>query len=407
MKSSDTGEEQAALIRGWHNPLRDLNSKNISAGVIASTLGMTGPPILILEAAANGGYTHAETIGWVFAVYFFGGVLSIFLPLLYRMPITCANSLSGIAFLATASPHFTYNEMTGGFLLSGILIFLIGITGAFTFIMKLFPREVIAAMLAGLVTSYVIRMITSIEVMPLVGVSALASYFLLMKWGRRIPPVVGAIVVALLVLFLTEGVHFPNGDLPFAWPDLVQPEFSWMQLFTLAIPLCLMILSNDAVPAIGALETYKYKPPTKQIITMSGITSMVVALFGGQSANVAGMMTAVSAEDGAGEKHKRYIASAVSGVMLLLFGIFASKTVPFMQALPVAAAALVGGFALIGVLGSSLHTAFSDSRYRFSAIFAFVIAMSPLSFFHISAPVWALIVGAIIAKTIEHEKPPA
>ncbi|WP_318506933.1 benzoate/H(+) symporter BenE family transporter [Bacillus sp. T3] len=59
------------------------------------------------------------------------------------------------------------------------------------------------------------------------------------------------------------------------------------------------------------------------------------------------------------------------------------------------------GISLIGVLLSSLQRGFSGEKYRMSALFAFVIALSNLSFFHISAPVWGLLVGAVIAKTVE------
>jgi benzoate membrane transport protein len=403
MEASVAETTPAAGERRRTNPLRDLNSRNLSAGITASILGMTGPPILILEASRLGHYTQADAIGWMFSVYFFGGLLSMLLPLLFRIPVTAANSLSGIAFLASAAPHFTYSQMTGAFLACGVLMFLIGISGAFTWIMRMFPREVIASMLAGLAATYAIRIFSSMEALPLVGFSSLACYLLLMKFSRRIPPVAGAIVVGIAVLAVTEGIHLPNEGFVLVWPQLAHPDFSLLACLTVGVPLCLLILSGDAVTAIAALETYDFKPPTRKIITYSGITSMIVAVFGGQSANVAGMMTAVCAQDDAGEKRKRYVASFISGMILLLFAIFASKTVPFIQALPAEMTALVGGFALLGILGTSLHTGFSGGRYRFSSIFAFAITLSPVSFLHISSPVWALVVGTLIAKTIENK----
>jgi benzoate membrane transport protein len=405
MKSMVTeGKTQDSPVKIQQNPLRDLTSQNMSTGVIAASMAITGPTMIILQAAANGGYSQEQTISWVFAINFFGGLLSLYLPLTHRIPVVGASTLSGVAFLATVTSQFTFAQMVGGFVMSGILIFLIGISGAFTFIMKWVPREVIAAMLAGMVTSYVVRMVTSIQALPVVGFAALASYLLLMKWGKRIPPVVGAVFVSILTLLFTQGIHITSGGSIITWPVLTNPEFSVFELFSLSIPLCILILSNDAVPAIGALQTYAYSPPMNRIITASGVTSILAGFFGGQSANVAGLMTAVCSDNEAGAKHQRYMASVVSGIWLMLFGVFASITVPFIQALPAAMVPMLIGFGMIGVLGTSLQSGFSDSRYRLAAIFAFVIAMSQVSFLHISAPVWSLVIGSLIAKAIGNSK---
>lgn len=113
------------------------------------------------------------------------------------------------------------------------------------------------------------------------------------------------------------------------------------------------------------------------------------------------MMTAICSSSDAGIKSKRYMAAVVSGILTLLFGVFAWKIVPFIQSLPQAFVSILAGFALIGVLISSLQMGFSENKYRLSALFAFLIALSHVSFFHISAPVWGLVIGAIIAKTVE------
>jgi benzoate membrane transport protein len=49
-----------------------------------------------------------------------------------------------------------------------------------------------------------------------------------------------------------------------------------------------------------------------------------------------------------------------------------------------------------------LQMGFSGKEYRLSALFAFLIALSNITFIHISAPVWGLLIGAIIAKTVEN-----
>ncbi|WP_318506930.1 benzoate/H(+) symporter BenE family transporter [Bacillus sp. T3] len=87
-------------------------------------------------------------------------------------------------------------------------------------------------------------------------------------------------------------------------------------------------------PGIGALESSKFQPPIQKIVTFSGIFSIIASFLGGQSANIAGMMTAICSNSEAGVVQKRYIASVVSGILTVLFGVFAWKIVPFIQSLP-------------------------------------------------------------------------
>jgi benzoate membrane transport protein len=387
--------------RKWKGTFRDLNSQNISAGLVSSVLVMTGPAIIILQAAAAGGFTDQQTINWMFAVYFFGGVFSIIMPLLYRIPITGGHSITGVAFLATVTTQFTYPQLIGGYVMSGLIILLVGLSGFFTKIIKWVPKEVISAMLGGLVTGYVVQIVPAVKEMPLVGAAAVLSFLLCTKFVKKVPPVVIAIAIAFIVLFLTENFVFASEQMTFSWPSLQTPEFTGMGLLTLALPLAMLILSNDAAPGIGALESSDFKPPIRKIVSTSGAFSILTGFFGGQCANIAGMMTAICSGPDAGARKKRYMGSVVSGVVTVLFGIFAWKIVPFIQSLPGAFISLVAGFSLIAVLHSSLQKGFSDNRYRLSALAAFIVTLSNVSFFHISAPVWGLIVGAVLARTIE------
>ncbi|WP_043931234.1 benzoate/H(+) symporter BenE family transporter [Bacillus sp. EB01] len=380
---------------------KDLTGQTVSAGLISSTLVMTGPALIILQAAAAGQFTSEQTINWMFAVYVFGGLYGIVMPLWFKIPITGGHSISGVAFLATVTAHFTYSQLIGGYVMSALIILLIGVSGLFTKIIRWVPKEVIAAMLAGLVTNYVVQLVEGVKVLPVVGGLALVGFFISTRMSKRIPAVVVAVVVAFIALLLTEDITISSNGLSFALPSLQVPEFTWLGFITLALPLAMLILSNDVATGIGALESSKFETPIRKVVSFSGIFSVIASFFGGQSANIAGMMTAICSNPEAGEKQKRYMASVVSGILTVFFGVFSWKIVPFIQALPKAFIAILAGFSLLGVLLSSLQMGFSSEKFRLSALFAFLIALSNVSFFHISAPVWGLIVGAIIAKTVE------
>lgn len=61
--------------------IKDLNPKNLAAGLIAGIFVITGPSALILEASSNGNFTDEQTFLWMFAVYVLGGIFGILLPL--------------------------------------------------------------------------------------------------------------------------------------------------------------------------------------------------------------------------------------------------------------------------------------------------------------------------------------
>ena len=374
----------------------DLHIQNVSSGLISATLIATGPAIMLLEAAANGNFTDRQAIGWMFAVYFFGGLFGILMSLWHRKPIVGGHSLTGVAFLSTITAYIPYSQLIGGYVLSGLFIFLIGISGVFTKIIKWVPRQVISAMLAGLVAGYVVRLVLSVKELPIVGGLSIISYLACLKFARRIPPALAAVVTAVLATLATQRLEYGGAELSFFLPAFQQPEFSPAGLVSVALPLALLVLSNDVAPGIGALESNGFDPPVRRLVSLSGIFSMVTGFLGGQCANVAGMASAICSGPDSGPERSRYMAAVVSGVVTLAFGVLAWKVVPFIQSLPQALFSMLAGFALISVLFSNLREAFAAEQYAMSSLTAFVVALSNISFLQISAPVWAILCGAAV-----------
>ncbi|MDT8862612.1 benzoate/H(+) symporter BenE family transporter [Alkalihalobacillus sp. MEB130] len=389
--------------RGDTNPLKDLNYKNVSAGLVASLLVMTGPAVLLLQAADNGNFTMTQTILWVFSIYVMGGVYSILLPLYYRIPIVGGHTITGLAFLATVTSQFTYYELLGAYLFSGLLIFVVGYFRLFGKLIHYVPREVLSAMLAGMILKYMVDFIGSVEQLAGIGGVSLLVYLMVSKWLKQIPPMLAAITTAFIMLFFTQTLTIDSVQTAFVFPIVQLPAFNLLSFLSVSIPLALLILSNDAAVGIGALEQNKFRPQVNRIISSSGIFSMITSFFGGQSANVAGMMTAICADKEAGPREKRYMGAVVSGVITILFGVFSYKLVPLISSLPEAFVSILIGFALIGVFANSLYLSFSNPTMKLGAAFSFIIAVSNITVFHVGAPVWALLIGTFITRFIEKD----
>lgn len=389
--------------RGSAFPIKDLNQKNIAAGLVSGIFIITGPVALILEAATNGQFTMTQTIQWVFSVYVFGGLFGIILPLYYRIPIVGGHSISAVAFLATVTTQFTFHELVGAYIVSGLLMLLIGYLGFFSKLMKMVPKEIIAAMLAGMITKYMVNYVVSTTQLLVVGGASLVAFFIFSRWRTRIPPIIAAILAAFILLLLTVPLESNGWSEGLLVPQIQIPEFNLLSFISVSFPLALLVLSNDAAVGLGALEQSKYSPPVNRIISLSGIFSIIASFFGGQSSNIAGMASAICSDDEAGPKEKRYMGAVVSGVLLFLFGLFAWKLVPLIQVLPKEFISIIVGFSLIGVFSNSLTTGFSRPTMRVSTAFAFMIALSNITIWNISAPVWSLLIGSLIAKYIEKD----
>lgn len=364
-------------------------------------MAITGPPALILEAAAKGNFSTYQTVLWFFAIYVGGGIFGIILPLRYRMPIVGAHSITGVAFLATVTNQFTYPELIGAYVLSGLLILSAGALGTFAKLLDYVPREVISAMLAGMITKYMMNFIVSTSQFLLVGGGALLVFFFFSKGNKRIPPMLAAIVTGCILLLLSHNISSTGMAIDFAFPHVQVPEFSVIGFLSVAVPLALLVLSNDCAVGLGALEQNDYHPPVNRVVALSGLFSVIAGFFGGQSANIGGMMTAICAGEEAGPREMRYMGAVVSGSIILVFGLLSWKLVPWIQALPSPFIAILGGFALLGVFVNSLQISFSRPSMKLSATFAFMIALANITILNVSAPVWSLLAGTIIARYIE------
>ncbi|MGG3891967.1 benzoate/H(+) symporter BenE family transporter [Metabacillus fastidiosus] len=390
-------------IRRDRPSLKDLNHKNISAGIVAGIFVITGPTALILEASVNGNFSIAQTVLWIFAVYVFGGLFGIILPMYSRIPIVGGHTLTGVAFLATVTSQFTFHELIGAYIISGLLMLFIGSLGLFSKLIKLVPKEIISAMLAGMITKYMVNFIVSISHMLIVGLVSLITFFIFSRWKVKIPPVIAAIIIGFIILILFYPLNSSEWTSGMMMPTIQLPDFNLVSFLSVSIPLALLILSNDAAVGVGALEQNNYRTPIKKIITLSGLFSIITSFFGGQSANIAGMATVICSDEEAGPKEKRYMGAVVTGFLLLAFGLFSWKLVPLIQALPKEFISIIVGFSLLTVFGNSVQQAFSNHSMKISTVFAFIIALSNITILSISAPVWSLLAGSLIARYIEND----
>lgn len=379
---------------------RFSDARTFSVGTVGAVLACTGPALIVITAAQNGNLLPEQTISWLFGVYFFGGLIGIILPLLLGIPMGGAYSIPGAVLMTQATAQFSFSELVGAYLIAGLIILVIGYLGWFDKLLTWLPLELVMAVLAGSMISFATEMVKSAVLLPLIGGSTILAYFLFSKYIKKVPPVVGAIIVSLTSFFMFgESITVPT--LSFELPTIWMPEFSLSAILTVSIPLTIMLLGTEGAQGITILKNTGYDPPVNLITMVNGIGTMTAGIFGGHSACNAGLITALCASPDVGPKEGRYVGAIVSGVIMCVFGFFASVVLDLILLMPQALVKIIAGLALINVLLNSLQRSFNGSKFQLGAFFTLAIAMSGIKFFGISSAFWALVGGWLISWFLE------
>jgi benzoate membrane transport protein len=382
-----------------------LSIGGISSGFVSWLFGATGPLLIVLQAASKG-HLGAETISsWIFAIYFIGGLLSLFFALYYRQPIGFAFSIPGAILVGNSLGHHSFSQAIGAYLVTGIVIAILGMSGIVTRLMKVLPMPIMMGMVSGVLLPFGTSMFSSVTSSPIVNGIPLAVFLVLSCFGnfaKKFPPILGAIIASVILLKFNHAIHLDGVSFGIATPKFFAPSFDVSTMGELVLPLVLTVVAIQNAQGIAVLNSTGYKAPIGSMTTWSGIGSIVNGFFGAHAACIAGPMTAILSGKDAGAKPARYVSAIVLGVLSCLFGLFAPMAAAIPHMIPTSVISLLGGLAMINVLTDSLHMSFS-SKFKIGALFSFMITVSGISIMHIGAPFWGLVGGMIASLLMERK----
>lgn len=398
-----TGPVEGSFRAGLAALPHALTLKAFSAGTVAAIFGCSGPALIVISAAESGNLSSGQTVAWLFAIYFLGGLISLLMALRYRQPITGAYSIPGAAIMVGALASISFNEAVGAFIMSGVLVLLLGLSGLVGRVMRWLPMPIVMAMIAGALIRFGVGAVEAVGNAPLVAGSAVVAFLLAARFVRAVPPVLAALLVGLAAALVSGLLQPADVDLAFTAPAFTAPAFTLDGFLAISVPLAVLVIGAENAQATGVLMAEGYRPPVNAMTVVSGIGGILAGALGGHNANIAGPMTAICSSDEAGDdKDQRFAATVVNGVLFGGFGLVAGAAVPFVLALPKALIAVVGGLAMISVLLIAFQQAFAKQRgHQIGAFVALVVAMSNVSLLGISSPFWALVFGVIVSLVLE------
>ncbi|ENM5761751.1 benzoate/H(+) symporter BenE family transporter [Vibrio mimicus] len=375
-----------------------FNLSHLSAGFTTVLVGYTSSVVIVIQAATASGANPAQIESWLLTLGVVMGLTSLIYSWVYKTPILTAWSTPGAVMLAATAGQYSLPVVIGAFMFSGVLIALTGMIAPLTRALSKIPVPLGTAMLGAILLPFCAKAFTPLTNTPVLFFLLFTSYLLAKHFAPRYTMLI-LLITSIGCAIALGSFADTNLSLSIATPLWVEPEFDWLALLNLALPLYLITMLSQNLPGIAMMKSYQYESPIKPILLGTGLTNILAAPFGGFSVNLAAISAAICmAEEVDSDKTQRYRAVMWAGVFYLLAGIFAAAVVNLFLALPQPISAMLAGLALLGTLMMCLHTAFKTDEYREPALFTFIITLSGATLFGMSATLIGLVVGLVYLR---------
>ena len=386
------------------NIVEDISLIHISNAIIAFLFAASAPVAIILGVGIKGGLSEDDIASWIFGAFVLHGILGIIFSFIYRQPLVFFWTISGTVLVGPALEHLSYEEVIGAFYGTGILLLFLGLTGWVKKIMGLLPMPIIMAMVAGVFLNFGLDWIKAIGYNPWIAIPMTLAFITLSlsdTLSRRVPPMIGVLIIGLITLVFTE-TSIPMAELSFAItsPNIYNPVFSWSAIFELVLPLAITVLAAQNAQGITILTANGHNPPVNLITAACGAGSIISAIFGSVSTCLTGPVNAILSSGG--QRHQQYVAAVIICFLAILFGLYAPLFTKLMLATPPAFISTLAGLALLRVLQASFVISFSGN-FSLGALVCFIITMADQSIFNIGAPFWGLVFGLVISWLLERQ----
>jgi benzoate membrane transport protein len=161
-------------------------------------------------------------------------------------------------------------------------------------------------------------------------------------------------------------------------------------------------MASQNLPGLAVLKASGYLPPSRPILAATGLASVVTALFGAHTSNLAAISAAIcTGPDTHPDPAKRWMVGPFYALSYLVFAAFSAALIGLIAALPPELIRTVAGLALMGAFIGALGSALSEEAKRFPAVLTFAVTASGLTLFGIGSAFWGLAAG-LLALGLDH-----
>ena len=397
-------EPAVTPVPGPRQVSADFGGAYLSNAIVAFLFACTGPVAIILSVGARGRLSESDIASWIFAAFFVNGLLSFAFTLAYRQPLVFLWSIPGAVLLGPALGHLSFPQVVGAFLVTGVLLLLLGVSGWVRRAMEAIPMPIVMAMVAGVFLRFGLDLVRAFRDGFWIAAPMTAAFIVLSlekRLSRFVPPLIGALAAGAIMIWYFGAFRPPPGELfAFASPNLYKPVLSLPALIELVIPLAVTVLAAQNAQGIAILTASGHKPPINAITAGCGAGSMLTAMFGSVSTCLTGPVNAVLAASG--DKDRQYTAALFLCLLALVFGLLSPFFTRLLLATPAVFIATLAGLAMLRVLQTAFSASFGG-RFRLGALVCFLVTVADIAIWHIGAPFWGLVFGLATAKLFERD----
>ncbi len=395
-------ERPTRPISNWREVLADFGPRYAANGFIGWVFAATAPVAIILSVGTRGGLSEAELASWIFGVFFINGLITILFCWVYRQPLAFFWTIPGTVLVGPALGHLSFAEVIGAFYATGGLMLVLGVTGWVKRAMHAVPMPIVMGMVAGVFLRFGLDLVRSLHDDAVIVAPMIAVWLLLTfapGLGRRMPPLIGALLVGALVAALTGRFSASSlGALEFVRPVIHVPAWSMGAMFELVVPLAITVLVVQNGQGIAVLKAAGHEPPVDAITVACGLGAMASAVVGSVSTCLTGPTNAIITSSGERERH--YVAGIFTGVLAVVFGLLSPAFTRLMLHAPKSFIMALAGLAMLRILQAAFVASFKD-RFTLGALVAFLVTVADRGLLNIGAAFWGLLAGIAVSGLLE------
>ncbi len=382
--------------------LADLGPTYLASGILGFVFAASGPLAIVLSVGTAGGLPADALASWIFGIFFVNGLLTVAMSWLYRQPLAFFWTIPGTVLVGPALRHLTFPEVVGAFYVTAVLILAVGASGWVRRAMRAVPMPIVMAMVAGVFLRFGLDLVRATHADAALGLPMLATFLLLSgvpALGRRLPPLIGALVVgAVVAVALGRFGAVSLGAIEVVRPVVTVPVFSLPALLELVVPIAITVLVVQNGQGFAVLGAAGHAPPMNACTILCGVGSLLAASVGAISSCVTGPTNALLTASG--EPRRQYAAAVVTGALAVAFGLLAPAFTALMLGAPREYIMLVAGLAMLRVLQAAFVAAFRE-RFSLGALVCFLVTVSDLPILNVGAAFWGLVIGIGVSWLME------
>ncbi|MDP9096692.1 MAG: benzoate/H(+) symporter BenE family transporter [Pseudomonadota bacterium] len=395
---SQAAARRHTLRQAW----ADFGPLYATNGIIGMLFATTGPIAIILSVGTAGHLTAAELASWIFGIFFFNGIITIAMSWTYRQPLCFFWTIPGTVLVGPSLQHLAFGEVIGAYYLTGLLILVLGASGWVKRAMQAVPMPIVMGMVAGVFLRFGLDLIRALEADTALAVPMVLTFLLLAAiptLGRRLPPLIGALLVGAACVGLLGRVGGAAFDgVQIIHPMLLAPIWSLPAAIELVIPLAITVLVVQNGQGFAVLQSAGHKPPMTATTIACGIGSLLAASVGAVSTCLTGPTNALITSSG--EPRRHYTAAIFTGLLAILFSLVAPTFTRLMLATPREFIMMLGGLAMLRVLQAAFVASFRG-KFTLGALVSLLVTVADITVGNIGAAFWGLIAGLLVAWLLE------